>query len=171
METVMNRRVSIKKVLRGVDGISWLLLRPVVKIGSALVLGDRQTLLSRRLAFEGDDVEFEIFENHFHLEDVTGGILQVTGKERETLARLGYAVMLVIYGKLKPFLHKNNVLFYIGGRDTVMLRFHTEVTDRNWIDIEDWSLLERENVRVFRATKSSLMALPPYSETLGLSGF
>ncbi len=54
-------------------------------------------------------------------------------------------------------LGERQVLFYLGGQDTVALRFHIDRNDgKSWVDISDSNFLEQEQLKIFRITKSGI---------------
>lgn len=158
----MPRRIELHRAVKGLEQLLTMLALPVHEVSGALVIGDLNAIMRSLSEFSGDVIAFEAFVNHVHLEDVLNGILKPLGEERVILMRLGASMLNILADKLQPFLTDRNVLAYVGGADTVALRFHTESCEgRNWVDLSDVDFLIREQLWVFRITKAGVTPLFP----------
>ena len=107
-------------------------------------------------AFPGDPTGLEAFVNHIHLPDLVSG---PSSSDRQTLARLGKALVRVWGERLRPLLRGRTALFILSGRlaRDMTLRFHIERKDgRPWLDQLDDQFIRRERVNLYRVTESEV---------------
>jgi len=121
------------------------------------VVGDLASIEHHQSSFPGDPTGFEAFVNHIHLEDIFSGLISPIGEEREILLKIGKSIITVWGDRMAGILGERQVLFYLGGQDTVALRFHIDRNDgKSWVDISDSNFLEQEQLKIFRITKSGI---------------
>jgi hypothetical protein len=118
-----------------------------------LLAGDLDRALRHWDEFPGDPTGLEAFVNHFHLDDLAGDSAAGPVK-RKDLMRLGESLVSVWASRLAPT--EEPVVFYLGGRDGVVLRFHlVRPGAKPWIPA-DAHLLAKERLRVFELKDSTL---------------
>jgi hypothetical protein len=95
--------------------------------------------------------------NSFRMHDLVGGVLEDKGHERRVLRRIGRALIHVWADRLRGQAPDRSFLFYLGGRDTLILRFHTERSSiPHWTDITDLQFLRRCRIEVHRSSLAGL---------------
>lgn len=126
---------------------------PFHQIGNTVIAGKISSAERHLSSFQNDETGFESFVNHIHLEDIVQGVFDPE-TDREALLIIGKDIIAVWAERLKPYLNKREVIFYLGGSDSVSLRFHIARDDgRDWIDRSDEDLIHRERIEVFKIGK------------------
>jgi len=139
-----------------VKKIASLFGMPIYELDGALLTGDPKRGKRHAADFPGDPIALEAFVNHYHLSDYVGGCGLEPRAHRQMLTSLADAVVLVWSERLAKFLVNRSVLFFVGGTDDVIVRFHVEREGgAAWAPLEP-AFLRKERIRVFRATSDGL---------------
>ena|SRR5712691_7093640 len=113
-----------------------------------------------RESFINDDTGLEAFVNHVHLEDVVEQMLRPRGAGRRVLMSIGEDLIKVWSERLLPILNGREVLFYLGGKDTVAIRFHVVRQGQpTWVRLDDTAFMEKEGTSVWRLTSTGLRSI------------
>jgi hypothetical protein len=148
------------QTIRSIVELSELFSAPFHKVGDAIVVGDLASIEHHQSSFPDDPTGFEAFVNHFHLEDIFFGLISPVGTEREILVHIGMSLITVWGDRMRDILGERQALFYLGGQDTVALRFHIERQDgKPWIDLSNSGFLEQEQLNVFRVSRNGIMLI------------
>jgi hypothetical protein len=117
-------------------------------LGDAVLSGSLPSAERHLESFPNDSTGLEAFVNHVHLEDVTNLDAE---KDREILLAIGRNIINVWKDRLQPYVNGRKIVFFLGGSDSVSLRFHIIRNDgRDWIDLSDQKLIDRERIEVFQ---------------------
>jgi hypothetical protein len=135
---------------------SWIDLfsMPFHEVGDTVLTGDagHAGRTERFLNSFSDPIGAEAFANHYHLEDYVKGLRWQPGGQRRFLMALAEALVKVWSERLVRLLGERSAIFYIGGRDTVFIRFHVERPGTvPWTSHEP-AFIKKERLRVYRAT-------------------
>jgi hypothetical protein len=136
--------------------ITRLFAMPIHEVDGALLTGDLREARGHRESCSGDFIALEAFVNHYHLSDFIDGLTLEPKDKRRILTSLADAVVVVWSQRLTHLLADRSVLFYVGGREDVTVRFHVERPDSPAWAPFDPAFLRRERMRVFRASTSGL---------------
>lgn len=152
MQEVVNSRPATAALSK----IASLFAIPLFEMGGAILSGNPEDAKRHTAEFPGDLVGLEAFVNHYHLEDYVGEFHLEPRQQRRVLNRLAETLALVWSERLVKIIGNRTALFYLGGSDSVVVRFHLERTDEvPWADLNP-DFLKRSRIRVFR---SSLLGL------------
>jgi len=99
-----------------------------------------------------DSIGAEAFANHYHLEDYVKGLRWQPGGQRRFLMTLAEALVKVWSERLVRLLGERSAIFYIGGSDTVFIRFHVERPGAAPWTSHEPAFLKKERLRVYRTT-------------------
>ena len=99
-----------------------------------------------------DPIGAEAFANHYHLEDYVKGLRWQPGGQRRFLMTLAEALVKVWSERLVRLLGERSAIFYIGGRDTVFIRFHVERPGAEPWTSHEPAFIKKERLRVYRTT-------------------
>jgi hypothetical protein len=111
---------------------------------------DREEAERHRGAFLDDPNGLEAFVNHVHVEDLLAGALRPTGRDRAALDAIGIALLRVWAERLHRSFPEQPAIFYLGGTDSVSLRFHLHRPDAApWVALDDLTYLRNERVSVW----------------------
>lgn len=147
----MRRGSQYRTLLQALSGAARLFAMPIASAGASIILGDRKAATRTASSFQGDPTALEAFVNHVHLDDLLGGLPLSTDGAREALVALGRALVEVYTERARPFLGGRELIFYLGGRDTVSLRFHVfRGSEEAWARLDDADFLEQERCEVIR---------------------
>lgn len=131
--------------------LSKLFAKPFIKIQSVVLDDDGRSVEDKPIVID-DPVYLEV-SNHIHLEDEFPQRLK-----RRLLIAIGRQVIEVWNQRLRLLVGDTPVLFYLGGTDTVMLRFHQE--HEGYIPwIADHEHLRRGRISLYRGTRDGVEAV------------
>jgi hypothetical protein len=123
---------------------------PFSDTSGRVVAGDANRATRHLSSYPDDPTGYEAFVNHFHLED-TLMIPYSDGAIRALLVEVGRDLVKAWAGRLQAAFPEHSFLFYLGGTDSVALRFHVDRGDgREWANLNDRSFLRAEQIDVFR---------------------
>ncbi len=126
-------------------------------LDECVVVGDVAKAGRLRPLFPDDPVGLEALVNHVYLEDLFHSMVVPKGELRRALVKIGQTLISVWHERMAPLLDGREVIFYLGGRDTVAIRFHlVRDSSPSWLDLSDASFVRRERVRVFRGSPDGL---------------
>lgn len=121
------------------------------------VVIDEDEFHRHRQSFLRDPTGLEAFVNHLHLEDVTGELLPLEAGNRATLVQIGEQVIRVWADRLSAILKERQAMSYLGGADTVPVRFHLlRRESAAWLDLADLAFLRKERITAWLLTRSGL---------------
>lgn len=130
-----------------------LIDEPPFELDGSICVGDRQQAELHLSEFGEDRVGFEAFVNHVHVSDIFALGPKRLGRDRELGERLARTVIGVWADRVRPLLRGRSVLFYMGGRDDVAIRFHVERPGvAPWVDLSARAFVTSEHLHVFRVT-------------------
>lgn len=124
----------------------------IVVLDGVIAIGDPAELRRHREHFEEDKTGLEAFVNHVHLEELLHRIIRPPFKRRPEALRLGEQLIRVWAERIAGIAGADvSLLFYLGGSEDVVLRFHTER-----MNVHPWIALNKKEarslkLRVFRA--------------------
>jgi hypothetical protein len=138
-------------LLAVIKNLTHLFSIPLRQMGDAVLTGSAHSAARHRKEFPGDPIGLEATVNHYHLEDHIQGPRLKPRAQRQLLMTLAEALMRVWSERLVRFLGDRAAIFYLGGADTVVIRFHVERPGT-----EPWTTLTRafmkqERLRVYRS--------------------
>jgi hypothetical protein len=145
----MPRRPVASKCLI-VERLVCLFAMPFYELDDAVLAGDEREGRRHAEHFHDDPTGLEAFVNHYHLQDYVKGIRLDQKALRRLLISTGEALVMVWSERLVRLLGERRVLFYLGGKTDVVLRFHLERSGAPWVELKP-ALLKRERMRVYRA--------------------
>jgi len=109
-------------------------------IGEHIVI-DSLAFRQHQTSFKDDPAGLEAFLNHVHIEELVSQTLPLPANYA-ALVEIAERLMRVWSDRMAPLLKQRQVLFYIGGVDTVSVRFHIERDgEPAWMDISDTQFL------------------------------
>jgi hypothetical protein len=133
---------------------------PLHCTADAVFAGDIPFVYKRDRASIEDFTGLESDINSFRMHDLVGGVLEDKGHDRRVLRQIGRALIHVWADRLRGLAPDRSFLFYLGGRDTLFLRFHTERSSiPHWTDITDLRFLRRCRIEVYRSGLAGLERL------------
>jgi hypothetical protein len=149
----MPRKTPTDKLLVLTKSLIELFSMPFHEVGDTVLTGvagdprDGERFLD---TYPGDPIGAEAFANHYHLEDYIEGLRLKPRAQRRLLMTLAEALVTVWSERLVRFLGGRFAIFYIGGRDTVFIRFHVERPGtKPWASHEP-AFIKKERLRVYR---------------------
>jgi hypothetical protein len=150
----MPRKTPTDKLLVLTKSLIELFSMPFHAVGDTVLTGEagdaRRT--ERCLNSFTDSIGAEAFANHYHLEDYLEGLRIKPAARRRLLMTLAEALVKVWSERLVRLLGERSAIFYIGGSDTVYVRFHVERPGaKPWTSHEP-AFLKKERLRVYRTT-------------------
>jgi len=102
-----------------------------------------------------DPVGVESVLNKVHIADVIDagdGVLR-----RSALMVIGRSLIKVWAERISLHYPDRKVLFYLGGGDSVILRFHTRRVEHNdWLDLTDLSFIAQSRIEVYELSEGLL---------------
>lgn len=156
----MHKTKQREQMIRAMESLAELSALPFHRVGDAILMGNLDTIQRKLDSYPDDITGLESFVNHVHLEDTLSNLLQTSGEERAILFRIGISIIKTWSERIKYLLDDREVLFYLGGKDTVSLRFHIDRKDgQGWVDLSDVEFLKREQLSVFRVNRSGITAI------------
>lgn len=137
--------------------IASLFAVPLFAVGGVVLSGDPKEAKRHFTSKDpSDPVGLEAFVNHYHLEDYVEEFSLEPRRKRRELNRLADALILVWAERLAGILAERTALFYAGGEEDVIVRFHLERPDEPpWMSL-DPDFVRKARMRVFRASRSGL---------------
>ncbi|MEP7012500.1 MAG: hypothetical protein ABJC13_19440 [Acidobacteriota bacterium] len=137
--------------------LSELFAMPLFELNSTLLTGDLKEAERHFSDWDPNDpIGLEAFVNHYHLEDYIRELGLDPKKERRELNRLADALVLVWLERLTGILGERTLLFYVGGEQDVIVRFHVERPGSvPWMNL-DPAFIKKARMRIFRASRSGL---------------
>lgn len=149
--------MSTKELRTAIDAVVDSFVQPFVDDGDALFAASALPWLYAQRKGAADITGIEATVNTFHIRHFTDGAITDKGPDRRSLMKLGRALIQVWSARLQGQLQQRTLLFYLGGRDEVLLRFHVERPEvPNWTDISDSQFFRRRRLEVYRATATSV---------------
>ncbi|HEV7672034.1 MAG TPA: hypothetical protein VGS22_26230 [Thermoanaerobaculia bacterium] len=138
--------------------LSGLFAMPLFELNGIILTGDLKEAQGHFSSGEPDDpIGLEAFANHYHLEDYVRELGLDPRKRRRELNRLADALVLVWTERLMGILGERTLLFYVGGEEDVIVRFHVERPGgRPWMALDDPAFIKKARMRVFRVSRSGL---------------
>ena len=127
---------------------------PFFAVGDAVLTGDAaEAIHAERFldSYPGNPIGAEAFANHYHLEDYVEGLRLEPRAQRRFLMTLAEALVKVWSERLVRLLGERSAIFYIGGKDTVLIRFHVERPGQRLTALTP-SYVKRARLRVYRTT-------------------
>jgi hypothetical protein len=139
-------------LLMGIKSLTYLFSMPLHQMGDVVVTGDPESAKRHLEEFPGDPIGLEASVNHYHLEDYIKGLRLKPKAHRRLLMTLAEALVMVWSERLVRFIGERAAIFYVGGADTVVIRFHVDRPSA-----EPWAALtpafmRKERLRVYRST-------------------
>jgi len=157
----MKRRLpeAVRQVLAN---LSEAFTTPIQEYGGAVLAG-QPTIIERHLAlFPGDPTALESFVNHLHIEDLAGGFLGVKDADRLVLLAIGRALIHVWAERMRQLPRAREILFFLGGADTVSLRFHVFRGEKAaWLDLTSPGFIRDEGFEVYLANGEGIRKIAP----------
>jgi hypothetical protein len=130
------------------------------ELDRCICIGDRKQAELHMGEFGEDRVGFEAFVNHVHVSDIFATGAKRLGGDRELVEQLARTIIRVWADRIRPLLRGRSVLFYMGGREDVAIRFHVERPGvAPWVDLVGRAFLASEHLHVFRVTGDGLEEL------------
>ena len=160
------KRKKILRISSALERLAELFSAEFRRIGDAVILNDMADpgvtadISSYLNQFKQDLTGIESFNNHFHLEDIAD--ITFTGDElvRTKLMEVGRALIKVWAERLHIMLKGQAILFYLGGVDSVIVRFHLERThEATWIHLSDTAFIQKERIEVYRGLDGKVIRL------------
>jgi hypothetical protein len=151
----MPRKTPTDRLLVLAKSLIELFSMPFHAVGDTVLTGEAgdPSAAERFLnSYPGDPIGAEAFANHYHLEDYIEGLRLERRAQRRFLMTLAEALVKVWSERLVRLLGERSAIFYIGGGDTVFIRFHVERPGAvPWTSHEP-AFIKKERLRVYRTT-------------------
>ncbi len=128
------------------DALVYSFCHEIVEVDGVLLLSTEQVLNGRGRLVDDDLVGIESTMNKRYVADLS----RLDENARETLMTVGRAIMLVWSERIALRFPGRDVLFYLGGSESVILRFHVRrphLTD--WTDLSDREYLTASMLEVY----------------------
>jgi hypothetical protein len=123
------------------------------RINECICVGRREHAEIHLQEFGGDCVGFEAFVNHVHMSDILPNILRQLGTDRSLMEQVARTIVRVWADRIRILLDGRSALFFLGGQDDVVIRFHIERPGlAPWVDPSDRAFVAKEHLQVFRVT-------------------
>jgi len=151
----MPRKTPTDKLLVMSRNLTDLFSMPFFAVGDAVLTGDAaEAIHAERFldSYPGNPIGAEAFANHYHLEDYVEGLRLEPRAQRRFLMTLAEALVKVWSERLVRLLGERSAIFYIGGRDTVFIRFHVERPGAAPWTSHEPAFIKKERLRVYRTT-------------------
>lgn len=113
-------------------------------------LNSRKTSVNQPIS---NPVWYESTMNHYHLDYMISRDLS-----RKVLMDIGKGIIFVWNERIHTVID-DNVIFYLGGDDSIILRFHLERGDDFLMPPHNTAPLKREKIAVFRGTSTGIETL------------
>jgi hypothetical protein len=147
----MPKKTPTDTLLAVITNLTHLFSIPLQQMGDAVLTGSASSAERHLREFPGDPIGLEATVNHYHLEDYIKGPRLKPRAQRQLLMTLAEALMRVWSERLLPFLGDRAAIFYLGGTDTVVIRFHVERPDTEpWTTLTP-AFMKKERLRVYRS--------------------
>jgi hypothetical protein len=150
----MPRKTPTDKLLVLTKSLIELFSMPFHAVGDKVLTGDAgdpkdaERFLN---SYPGNPIGAEAFANHYHLEDYVEGLRLKPRAQRRFLMTLAEALVKVWSERLVRLLGERSAIFYIGGTDTVLIRFHVERPGKRLTALT-LSYVKRSRLQVYRTT-------------------
>ena len=157
----MKRRppATLRQVLAN---LSEAFTTPIQEYDDAILAGQPAVVERHLASFPGDPTGLESFVNHLHIEDLTAGLLGVKDADRLALLGVGRALIHVWTERMRQLPRARDILFYLGGSDTVSLRFHVFRGEKAaWVDLTNPAFIREEGFEVYLATGEGIRKIAP----------
>ncbi len=130
---------------------------PLFVLGDTVLSGDFKEANRHRASWDPDDpIGLEAFVNHYHLEDFVEEFSLEPRRKRRELNRLVDALVLVWAERMTGILGERAALFYVGGEEDVIVRFHVDRPGAvPWMS-PDSAFIKKARMRIFRTSRSGL---------------
>ncbi|KAB8144385.1 hypothetical protein F8S13_05790 [Chloroflexia bacterium SDU3-3] len=135
------------------ESLSMLFSMKFKQIGGVVVVTNNLNMKFFAEKMISDPVGYEASENHFHLDYMISRDLS-----RKVLMDIGKGIIFVWNERIHTMID-DNVIFYLGGDDSIILRFHLERGDDYWLPPHNTGLLKREKMAVLRGTSTGIETL------------
>jgi hypothetical protein len=150
---------SVRQILANVSDA---FTTPIQECGDAVLAGQPAAIERHLTDFPGDPTALESFVNHLHIEDLTTGMLGVKGADRLALLAVGRALIHVWAERIRHLPRPRAILFYLGGLDTVGLRFHVFRDQKAaWLDLTSPEFIRGEAIEVYLADAEGIRKVAP----------
>jgi hypothetical protein len=151
----MPAKTPTDKLLVVTRNLMELFSMPFHAVGETVLTGDAGDpgAAERFLnSYPGGPIGAEAFANHYHLEDFIKDLHLEPRARRRFLMTLAEALVKVWSERLVRLLGERSAIFYIGGRDTVLIRFHVERPGAAPLTSHEPAFIKKERLRVYRTT-------------------
>jgi hypothetical protein len=126
------------------NAFSW----EIVDIHGTLLLATKQVLAPEANRPDEDPIGVESLMNKYYVRDLTGYVFDQD--DRENLMPVGRALVKVWAERIALRFPGRRVLFFLGGEEAVILRFHVRREGQHdWTDIEDRRFLRKARLEVY----------------------
>ncbi len=133
---------------------------PIIEVDEMLLLETEQARHTSSSALKSDRVSVEATLNKRYVADLVGHAF-VDDANRDELMICGRAIMHVWSECIALRFPGRVVVFYLGGRESVILRFHVRRPGvREWTDLSDREFLSQSLIEVFLLEDGKLERLP-----------
>jgi len=150
---------SKNKELLAAQRFADLAAEPLIQIGEAYLIGD-QVESSLPFRSDADLTRLEHSENHFHLADVFGIAPSKIEMFRDQLMSLGERLVKIWHDRIRATGTQAPVVFYLGGEEDVIIRFHLERSVGPWLSsVQDHDFLVQSKVRMYRGEGRTVQRL------------
>lgn len=150
---------SLRQILANVSDA---FTTPIQEYGDAVLAGQPAAIERHLTSFPGDLTALESFVNHLHIEDLTTGMLGVKDEDRLALLAVGKALIHVWAERIRQLPRPRAVLFFLGGLDTISLRFHVFRDQKAaWLDLTSPGFIRDEAIEVYLADAEGIRKVAP----------
>lgn len=153
----MNSKTK-KNMVDNIVQVAKLFATQFVLVEDSIVISEHEFYAHAHL-FKGDLDGLEAFINHIHLEDVVQMPRNAVNpqEQRHALLETGRLLIQVWHERIQFLYNGVVILFYLGGSDTVSVRFHKSRSIANaWINLSDQDFLNRESIEVYRSSEEGV---------------
>ena len=148
----MTRRKSIIDVL---PTIAEAFAAEIIDVSGCLLLNSVQARTSEHSAPPSDPVAFEATMNKRHLPDILG--IRDDSETRSALVAVGRALIKTWAERIALRFPTRTVAFYLGGSDSVVIRFHERRSGHpDWINWDDRTFLRASALEIYELSAGGL---------------
>lgn len=162
----MTSTLTLTPVARAFIGISHLFAARFHEYEDAILIENPIRIQRHTRVFGPDHSGLEAFVNHVHLEDACASVLLPRSHGRRALMDIGRMLVITWGERMRPMLKDRQAIFYLGGEDSVTLRFHVDRADgMGWLDLNSNRLVKKERMELYRVDPSQILRLLPDGAT------
>jgi hypothetical protein len=130
----------------------------IVKLHGMMLLETRQVLGWKGSVTGEDPIGTEATMNKRYVWDLMGGLIDVDA--RDDLMTFGRAIMRIWSERIALRFPDMPVLFYLGGSESVILRFHVRRSGLpDWIELSEGDFLTESKLEVYELRHGQLLRM------------